>query len=521
MAEIRKINGRPVIDYMARDYDSLLRSMRGMIPYKMPEWFDYQSEADFGNVLLEMFAHMGDVVSYYQDRMVNESFLATANERRSIIHHLRLIGYRLSTAWPASAFLDIYVDKEVEGTAVITPGAAFATKSTEDGSSIRFEYTGDKDILIDFSQVEIKDEKRTVTISVEEGRTVSGEVIGQSDGTPNQQFTLVHSPLILSTTGLGVVSADDITLVVERVSGSGTVKEYWQLRESLAFSREDATDFIIEVDENDRATVIFGDGNFGKIPPSGAFIRVSYRVGGGSFGNVAAGFIDTVLEAPDLALLGAEVNNPLRAVGGADRESIEHAVTQAPALFRTQGRAVTSEDYKTLALDFVGVGKARPEKGDWNTVILYIAPEGGGLVNDVLKKNLIVYFDDKSPMGTDIEIHDVDYVRIYLTAKVGINSYYADSPEEVGQRVQAVVAELLAFENVDFAQTLYISKFYESIEAVEGVGYVTITEFRREDSVTADHLGTGEILLGVKEVPVIPNETGDEEYSSGLKIEIQ
>jgi len=109
MAEIKQIDGQPIIDYMARDYDSLLRAMRELVPYKLPEWTDFGSEADFGNVLLQLFAHMGDILSYYQDRVANESFLGTAQTRRSIIQHLRLIGYRLSTAAPASALLTVHL----------------------------------------------------------------------------------------------------------------------------------------------------------------------------------------------------------------------------------------------------------------------------------------------------------------------------------------------------------------------------------------------------------------------------
>ena len=54
----------------------------------------FTNEADFGNVLLQLFAHMGDILSYYQDRVANESFLGTARTRRSVIEHLRLIGYQ-------------------------------------------------------------------------------------------------------------------------------------------------------------------------------------------------------------------------------------------------------------------------------------------------------------------------------------------------------------------------------------------------------------------------------------------
>ena len=52
MAEIKRSNEGAVVDYMARDYDSILHAMRELIPTKLPEWADYESEADFGNVLL-------------------------------------------------------------------------------------------------------------------------------------------------------------------------------------------------------------------------------------------------------------------------------------------------------------------------------------------------------------------------------------------------------------------------------------------------------------------------------------
>ena len=63
MAEITQVNSTPVVDYMARDYESLLRAMYDLVPSKLPEWKDFNNEADFGNVLLELFAHIGDILS--------------------------------------------------------------------------------------------------------------------------------------------------------------------------------------------------------------------------------------------------------------------------------------------------------------------------------------------------------------------------------------------------------------------------------------------------------------------------
>src|SRR5664279_3209339 len=129
MPEIKQVGGIQVVDYMARDYDSLLQAMYDLVPSKLPQWTDFNNKADFGNVLLEVFAHIGDILSYYQDRVANESFLGTAQTRRSIIEHLRLIGYQLSTAVPAAASLDVTVPATRNDVVTVQRGDAFATKS--------------------------------------------------------------------------------------------------------------------------------------------------------------------------------------------------------------------------------------------------------------------------------------------------------------------------------------------------------------------------------------------------------
>ena len=129
---------------------------------------------------------------------------------------------------------------------------------------------------------------------------------------------------------------------------------------------------------------------------------------------------------------------------------------------------------------FPGVGKVRATATNWNTVTLFVAPAGGGPVSDVLRANLLAYFEDKRPVSTRIEIAEVDYVA---------------DPRDGGDRGAAVLLDarrpssrsapatgaLLAFDNVDFATPIYLSRFYEVIEAIDGVEFANITEFRRAD----------------------------------------
>ncbi len=384
MAEIKRFDGQVVVDYMARDYDSLLRAMREQIPYKLPEWTEYESEADFGNVLLQLFAHMGDVLSYYQDRVANESFLGTAQTRRSVIHHLGLIGYRLATAAPAAAALTLSFPAACTEVVTLRRGDAFATKSSKGSPSVRFEYTSEVPLVIECAELAVVGGRKVVEgVPVEEGLFIEAELLGTSDGTPNQRFSLAHADLILKALGSG--RSRDIVLWTEL----GGVITAWTLQETLAFSRAGQTDYVVEIDADDRTTVVFGDGAFGMIPDAGSAVRASYRIGGGLQGNVPRNSIQTISDAPQLTLLGAEVTNPAPATGGAERETIEHAVAHAPAVFRSLKRAVTQTDYEALALEFAGVGKVRAEAPNWNTVTLYIAPEGGGQVSDVLRADLL------------------------------------------------------------------------------------------------------------------------------------
>jgi len=510
--QLVQVNGQPVIDYMARDYESLLQAMRDQIPHKLSQWTDFTNEADFGNVLLQLFAHIGDILSYYQDRVANESFLGTAQTRRSVIEHLRLIGYELGTAAPAAAALTLTVPGSVTSTVTLAKGDAFATKSQKDRPSVRFEYTRDSNLVIDFGAIAadpVTGRKVYAGLPVEEGRLIDAEVLGASAGTPDQRFPLAHPGAILGRLNVAQPTGQDMLV---RTQLAGTV-DVWTRRESLAFSQAGQNDYFVEVDENDRATLVFGDGSFGAIPRQGAQITVTYRIGGGLAGNVMAGTVNTIADAPQLALLGAKVINPGPATGGAEREDIVHAVQQAPAVFRSLRRAVTAADYQALALSYKGVGKVRAVGTGWNEVTLFVAPEGGGKVSDVLEAGLKGYFEDKRMLSQIIEVSDVDYVPIFVTAEIAVESFYV--PADVVAQVQQAAADLLAFDRVDFNQSVYLSRFYEDSQSVPGVVFVNITEFRRGDQPTPAVEPHGTITLGANEMPVVPS---DADYARGLKI---
>ena len=107
--------------------------------------------------------------------------------------------------------------------------------------------------------------------------------------------------------------------------------------------------FVGEVDDDGYLWLRFGDGRQGKVPPAGARLVASYKVGNGTRGNVGAESIDT-FEPCGLEAGAIRVRNPLPACGGRDPESSAEARQRAPReAFTVLARAVTADDYARAA----------------------------------------------------------------------------------------------------------------------------------------------------------------------------
>ncbi len=96
------------IDYLAKDYVSFRQALFDFAATRFPAWIE-RDEADLGVMLAELLAATADTLSYQQDRVANEAFLATALERRSVADHLALVGYALDEGAAAATFLHFTV----------------------------------------------------------------------------------------------------------------------------------------------------------------------------------------------------------------------------------------------------------------------------------------------------------------------------------------------------------------------------------------------------------------------------
>jgi hypothetical protein len=111
-AELPKPIDTPIIDYLAKDYDSFKHIMINAMMEKVPHW-QPTSEADLDQVLIDLFSAAADELSDYQDRVMNEAYLSTARNRISIARHARLMDYHIHQGNQASTWLALeLVDNE-------------------------------------------------------------------------------------------------------------------------------------------------------------------------------------------------------------------------------------------------------------------------------------------------------------------------------------------------------------------------------------------------------------------------
>jgi Baseplate J-like protein len=482
-----------ITDFTNRDFASLVESLLDLASLRLPEWTD-QSENDIGRMLLELFAYTGDVLLYYQDRIANEAFLETAVERRSVIDLLSLIGYTLATPAPASVALEV-TPKDPGVTVQIDVGARFATEAAADKAPVEFVFLPTSGApLVQRADV-VGGKVLPIIVTAVNATRVDSETLGISLGLENQRLPLSQRPVILPR---DPDPQDAISVEVD--SGSGF--ERWQRRAALFYSLSDDTHFVTRVDDDDRAEINFGDGTFGRIPPAGAVIRASYLVGGGAQGNVAANTVKVVRSGVNTDVV---VTNPKPASGGAERESIEDARRNAPGVFRSLQRAVTSDDIAALAETFPGVARAVAVPAAWNFVDVIVVADGALDLTDVLRASLVQYFESRRMVTTLITIREPVFVTISVEVVVGVEpTFFAD---DVARRGREALEALFTIDQLDFGKTFHLSKVFEAVEAVDGVAFVEVPGFigRRSDPpgeiVDPQAAGAGRIPLRPREFP--------------------
>lgn len=438
------------IDYVTKDYEGFLEMMKEMIPTLTPDWTD-TSDSDQGIVILQLLSYGLHVLGYYQDRAVNENFLHTARNRKSILLLCKFLGYEPPGQKPAIVPLTFTkYDYRIPDIVTIPKGTKVST-NPEAGEPIVYETV--EPLFLD-------NDIESGTVLAVQGQTVYNEILGKGNNLEDQKFTIAYEDVIVED--------------LEIVTRENNRDYFWERVINLFDSRPDSRHFMTTIDEEGRTIIIFGNGVTGMKPPFDCTVASTFRHGGGTFGNQQAGRINHLIDTLVDGI--ASVVNLEDATGGEDAEDMETSKEIAPKQYRSGGNIVTRQDCEDYALTLGGIVQAKCIEtfNQNNDVNLYVADQ----FYEPLTQARIDYIREEIQkviiMNQTVNVFTAEYKEYNLDLTVYIHDNFLQSDVHLG--VENTLRDFLLPEKFQFGETVYLSKLIERTFYIAGVRNVVINE---------------------------------------------
>jgi predicted phage baseplate assembly protein len=212
-------------------------------------------------------------------------------------------------------------------------------------------------------------------------------------------------------------------------------------------------------------------------------VKCEYRLGGGVAGNVGAKTL-TVLKQSIAFVQG--VTNPFPAQGGADPETIEEAKRRGTYAIKNRDRAITAEDYESLALAASRrVARAKCVQASDGSISLLLVPKAereDGDARAVPSRDLIdrvaSYIDKRRLITARVNVGKPKLVPVSLELTISLKpGATADRVKaDVKEKVKHLVNPLKGGPKGDgwpFGRAVGKADLYPVVEGVEGVDRIT------------------------------------------------
>ena len=358
------------IDYTSRDFASLKSDLIALIGNRTGTAWDPSDYNDLGNVLVEAFSYMGDIMSHYLDRVANETTIDTAIQRNTLLSFANL--YDFIPSGPTPATVQVTFTNVSTNTISLPVGTqVMAPLSFGLYSQVYFETTAAATAIVP---------GQAITLPASEGKTVNTDRpdlidpnynkplpsnLGTSTGNPNQVFPIVD---------VGIVNASIYVYV-----GQGVAFSTWKYVDNIFEWGPTDQVFTTSTNVDGTLSIVFGDGVHGSIPTNGQLVSCLYQTSVGAAGNVNSLAITELTFVPGnldpQVTTYFTVSNALPASGGGDADDATQLKAKTKAAVSTLGRAVTQNDYANLALQVPLVGKASAQAAVYSSVTLYVQPQ--------------------------------------------------------------------------------------------------------------------------------------------------
>ncbi len=305
---------------------------------------------------------------------------------------------------------------------------------------------------------------------VSRGKTVTNEILGSGDATQaGQEFVLKNAPLTYLLSQSSISGQNYASTLTVRVDGVA-----WQEVASFYGQASGAMVFVTSEDENNQTHVMFGDGVNGARLPSGTNnVVATYRFGSGAASPPAGSLTVTLQPQPNLKA----IHNPVAVGGGADPDPPGQIRSYAPQSVLTFGRAISADDYETIAAQAPGVARARSyfsfDAAQQRALVTIYVGDNTAAVG-AAQTALALAADPNRPVVVNPAVAVA--IQLYLTVLV--------DPKYDTPTVQAgVTAALIDAQNglfgasIGIGQTIYDSQIYQICLSVAGAVAVHALQF--------------------------------------------
>lgn len=430
----------PWLDVFSRSYQSIKSQLVQNMRTKLPEVTDY-SEGNIFIILLSMWSSVAEVIHYYLDNMARETFFISARRYSSLVKHSKLVDYHIKAAIPAST-----------------------------------------DVLIQINNGDVAKEDYIIPIGTTFNGTNGLTYISTKQKTFYKDtygaYVPVEQKTLVPEKDLGVISNPNAIIYIDEtdgfyVEGSAVLKLggiLWTLVETLGYSGPNDKHYMVELTEDQKPYIVFGDGMYGEKPAVNSPILLSYFITKGEAGNDAENTITSV--DGDLGIKDMTITNPNRITGGSNYENFDMLKEHVPLNIRTLGVAITKQDYIDVTKLAPGVDKAYIDFRCGKFVDIYIIPDGGGVASESLRDATYRYVSSKKIITTNIRVLPAgsSYVVLNLTV-TGMPSLRSNI---ISDDILRALVQNYDYSNSDINKVIRLSDLYALIDNLSTVDYLTI-----------------------------------------------
>lgn len=318
-----------------------------------------------------------------------------------------------------------------------------------------------------------------------DSETIEAVLLGSSDGSPNQKWALPEAPVHVPSFQLYTREEDKWRV--------------WRRRSDFDESTRSASDFLLDPTDG---VITFSDGEKGRVPPKDAQIYAIYYATQAEAGNLSAGTINRLADSPhNRRILGSDyqkikerlavITNPIAAIGGASAETLTHAIGRAIEQREKTQRAVTLQDYETLALQTPGAQLARVKawanlhpsfpclkaQGLITVIILPYLPLEKPMPSVGLRRTVATYLNRRRIIGTRVEVVGPTYLEISVHVKV--QAYVSVNKAALQQKIIETLNNFLhplkggsKGTGWPFGRDVYRTEVMQVIDALSGVDHI-------------------------------------------------